>query len=224
MGWQERKPVATDVPNLELPSLITSNKLVFRQAIEKHSFWTDSSGASVGLPRLSDGSFGPGSARAYFDTQSQMSISDASQKAMKGRLYITSDTSRLFGYASETTSTLLGSVNAIVYQIASQATAATNTRVLVQIGTAPIVITSSGTSTGSVVFGKTYNVAPQVQVTPRAPSANSSALNPNVVFSFPAITAVSTSGFSVALRTFNSGLTLNFSTDLLWRSHGSVGL
>ena len=60
--FNENKPLATDLLN-ELPSLLTTNAIVFRQNVEKHSFWTDASGVSAGIPRLSDGSAGPGGAQ-----------------------------------------------------------------------------------------------------------------------------------------------------------------
>src|SRR5213594_1725154 len=121
MGWQESKPFPTDLPNLELASLITSNKIVFRQGVEKHSFWTDSSTNSIGQPRLSDGSAGPGSARAYVDVRSNLSTANP-PKALGGRLYIDSVTSQLYGYfpfaggVAGTNAVPLGGVNAIVYQ------------------------------------------------------------------------------------------------------------
>ena len=143
MAWNEQKPQPTDIPNLDLPSLITGNKIAFRQAVEKHSFWTDSSTNSIGQTRLSDGSFGPGSARAYFDVQSNVSTVDAASKDLGGRLFVTSDTSRLFGYGASPI--LLGSKNAIVYQTGSQATIPAGNRILSCDGLEVTVSTSSGT-------------------------------------------------------------------------------
>lgn len=215
MAWQDNKPSPSDIPNAELSSLISGNKLFFRQAIERHSFWTDSSGASIGVPRLSDGSFGPGAARAYFDVYSNLSTSDRSTKALSGRLFLASDTSRLFGFSSETATVLLGSKDIVVYQTGSQATIPTNMRVLVQIGSGSIVATSSGTSLAAVTFPSAYSAAPHVQVTPMSASVHT------VNLAFVALTSITASGFSVALR--SHGATA-YATTFWWRSHGSVAL
>ena len=209
MIWTENKPQPTDIPNLDLPSLITANKIAFRQAIEKHSFWTDSSTNSIGQTRLSDGSFGPGSARAYFDTQSRISASDESTKPLEGRLFVTSDTSRLFGFGAGPV--LLGSKNAIVYQTGSQATIAQNNRVLLCSSIQSVVATSSGTSYASVVFPVTYNAAPRVLVTPIS--------SVTVRVSIPSVLTITTSGFSVSFRLFSG---TEQAANFYWRSHGTV--
>lgn len=214
MAWNESKPSPTDKPNLELASLITQNRLAFRQAIEKHSFWTDSSGASAGVPRLSDGSFGPGSCRAYFDTASNVSSNDSATKAMSNRFYVTSDTTRLFYHDGLTGRfVLIGSNNALVYQTGSQVTIQSNTRYLVQNGVQTVVATSSGTSYASVVFTHAYNAAPQVQIQPLS-KATSEVLTASLL-------TITASGFSVSLKDL-FGATVSRSIN--WRSHGSVSL
>ena len=217
--WQENKPGPNDIPNASLPSLITGNKTVLSAAIGKHVFWTDSSTASIGVPRLSDGSLGPGSARAYVDTRSNLSVPISPAKTLSGRLYIDSVTSQLYGYIAFTAGPLgtsavpLGGANAVVYQTGSQATIANNTRVLVQISAVSIVAIpgGSGSSTGAVTFGTQYNVAPQVQVMPV--SADTTTLT------FAAVTSITTSGFSLALRSLSN---TTFATNVFWRSHGTV--
>jgi hypothetical protein len=216
MAWQEAKPSPSDIPNLDLASLITSNKLALRQGLEKHSFWTDASTNSIGIPRLSDGSFGPGACRAYFAPDSSMSTADAASKALAGRLFITSDTSRLFGFVdSSSTPVLLGSTRAITYATGSQATIPSNTRVLMQLGTASIVATSSGTSIAAVTFPTAYDAAPRVTITPFGVSAFT------VNLAFHALTSITASGFSVALRSLGA---TPYATSVVWRSHGTVSI
>ena len=219
MPWNENKPSPTDIPNVELLSVITTNKIAFREGVEKHSFWTDSSGASIGLPRLSDGSFGPGSARAYYGTQSSVSTAESTSKNMSGRLQVTSDTSRLFGYLP--TPILLGSKNAVVYQTGSQVTMQTNVRVLVQTGELNVVVPSSGVSTYAITFPTAYNVAPRVQVTPSASTTLISVESAS--FTFPQLTLITTSGFSLALNMDPSGGS-EWTSHVLWRSHGTTSL
>src|SRR5438270_159642 len=99
--WRESKPITTD-PLSEFPSVLTAQAIAFRQAIEKHSFWTDASGLSAGVPRLSDGSAGPGTARAFFAIASSASTALGATKPLAGRLFVTSDTKQLVGYLSST--------------------------------------------------------------------------------------------------------------------------
>lgn len=219
MVWNESKPTPNDKPNLELASLITSNKLAFRQAVEKHSFWTDSSTNSIGVPRLSEGSDGPGSARAFYDVVSNVSNNATNNAArpLEGRLFLASDTSQLFTfYGPLPTVANVGGSKSVTYLTGSQATIPQNNFVLGQFGTISIVATSSGTSFAAVSFTSTYNVAPRVNVTPFSVSAHT------VNLSIPAVTNITTSGFSVALRTgFGGGA---YATTLMWRSFGTIGI
>src|SRR2546425_1254032 len=95
--WRDDKPTASDIPNGDLASLLTTQKTAFHEAIGKHFYWTEASGASAGIPRLSDGSFGPGSARAFYGTASQVSGTNCD-----ARLMVTSDTSRFYAVGSGT--------------------------------------------------------------------------------------------------------------------------
>jgi len=200
--WLEKKPEPGDIPNADLASLLTSNKQAFDGAVGKHFFWNESSGASAGIPRLSDGSFGPGSARAFYITQSQVS-SATSRDAL---LAVTSNTSRLFAMTS-TASVLVGSKNAVVAGAPSAATITAGCRILVQSG-------SSGglTQAGSpwiINFPIAYAVAPLVLVT-TAYSIATAPLSPSV--------AASTGSISVGVNGSGSACTV------YWRSEGTVPL
>ena len=203
MSWQESKPASSD-PVSECPSLLTTNAIAFRTSMEKHSFWTDSSGASAGIPRLSSGSFGPGAARAFYDTASNLSISSPS-KPYAGRLYIASDTSRWYGFTSDATIPL-GSTRAIVYLTP---TAVSNMRVLTQLGSATV----SGSLT-TIAFTTTYSGPAVVQVTSLSSSV-ASICQPSVVTS-------GTTNFSAIVRNVWAAGTVN--TTVLWRSVGTVVL
>lgn len=218
MPWSNAKPNANDLLG-EFPSVITTNRIALRQAMERHSFWTDSSTNSIGIPRLSDGSSGPGSFRAFYDVASNASAPSTVAKPLSGRLYLTSDTSHLFALISfvggpfGTSANLAGGINAVVFQTGSQATIPQGNGVLTQMSAVSIVATSSGTSLSSVTFATAYNAAPTVQVTPVSTDTTT--------LSFAAVTAINTSGFSVGLRSLNA---TTFATNLFWRSHGTVAL
>jgi len=203
--WLEKKPEPGDIPNADLASLLTSNKQAFDGAVGKHFFWTESSGASAGIPRLSDGSFGPGSARAFFIPQSQVS-SAASRDAL---LAVTSNTSRLFALTS-TASALVGSKNAVVSGAPSAATITAGCRMLVQSG-------SSGglTQAGSpwvFTYPTAYVVAPVVFLS----TAYSIATAPLI----PALDGTSPSATTFGVSVTGSGS----SCSLYWRSEGTVPL
>lgn len=218
MVWSNAKPTPNDLLG-EFPSVITTNRTALRQAMERHSFWTDSSTNSIGIPRLSDGSSGPGSFRAFYDTDSHASASSTATKALSGRLYLTSDSSHLFaligftGGILGTSANPMGGINAVVYQTGSQATIPQGNGVLTQMSAVSVVATSSGTSLSSVTFATAYNVAPTVQVTPVSTDTTT--------LVFAAVTAINASGFSVGLRSLAA---TTFATNLFWRSHGTVAL
>lgn len=206
--WHETKPASNDLL-AEFPSVMTDQAIAFREAIEKHSFWTDSSGLSAGQSRLSDGSAGPGAARAFFDVASNLSSTLSTTLPLAGRLYVTSDTTRLYGYTSDTT-VLLGAKNVLAYFAGgSSATIASNTRYLVQIGTA-----SCSSLTQAVVFGTAFAAAPAVQVSPIATSAPTLAVGQ--------ATSITSSGFSIALRSPFGGSTTT--TTAMWRAIGTATL
>ena len=205
MVYREDKPAPTD-PLSDFPSTLTANAIAFREAIEKHSFWTVSSGLSAGIPHLSDGSFGPGACRAFFDVASNMSTTLAATKPLAGRLYVTSDTSRLVGYMSSAATTLLGSKNAVVYR-PSGATITAGARWLVQIGSA-----SASSATGTVTFTSQYSGTPVVYVSPIA-SAESRIVNGQV-------TSITSSAFSLRVLDIFPGVTA--SRNVMWLSVGTV--
>lgn len=220
MVWSDGFPSASEVPDSRLASLLTTQKIAFRQAIEKHSFWTDSSGASAGWTRLSDGSFGPGSCRAYFAPASSLSTAESAWKPMTGRLYITSDTSRLYtwvgsiasyGFTANETQLLVGSKRAITWQTGSQVTMQNNARVLVQCGTS--VLTTGANTT--VVFGVSYAaVAPAIQLQVMSSLTTAMAI--------ATVVSSSTSNFVFSGLTLYGGTTSEFT--VLWRSHGTAAL
>lgn len=222
MVWQEAKPSPTDIPNLELPSLITGNKTVFRTGAEKHLFWTDSSTNSIGIPRLSDGSAGPGAARAYYDTLSAVSRPLNPAKPLNGRLFVTSNSSHLFGYiafaggAGGTAAVPLGNKNAVAY-LPSFATIAAGARVLVQFGSAATLgyATLSASSIIAVTFPTAYSAVPSVQVEPLSVGTS--------LFAEAQITSITVSGFSLGVRTIFNPASSSTVT-CLWRSFGTVVL
>ena len=210
--WRETKPTNSDPLN-EYPSVMTTQAIAFRQAVEKHSYWTDSSGNSKGDMRLSDGSFGPGSARAFFDVESNCSSTVSTTKALSGRLYITSDTSKFLGYSSANTALLGG--NSVVVWMPSAATIAAGSRVLVQTGSL------SGDTGGAVIglggniiaFPTAYSAVPEVQV-------QEYSLGTTDIFT-SAVTKSTTTNFVLRVsRVWGSKST----TTVVWRAIGTVAL
>ena len=210
--WQENKPAPTDIPNTELPSLITGNKTVFRTGAEKHMFWTDSSTNSIGVVRLSDGSAGPGAARAYYDVESNFSTPLTAPKPLSGRLFVTSNTTRFFGWfpfsSAQPSQSALGGSNAVTY-LPSFSTIATDTYTLVQMGKA-------AGSAITVAFSTAYNLTPTIQLT----ILSDGTANP-VNFGRIGLTSSSTTNFAFQLGAVYGSVS-NFS--VLWRSHGTVAL
>lgn len=204
--WNELKPSATD-PLSEFPSAVTANAVAFRTGIEKHSFWTDSSGVSAGIPRLSDGSFGPGAFRAFFAPISSLSTALSSTKPLAGRLFIASDTSRLYGFTS--TATLpLGSRNVVVYMGSSAATIQSGVRTLIQTGSLSSVPGSS-----TITFPTAYAVAPVVMI-----QVMSSGTTHFGIAKANTITATIFSSSLSAVYGDNSAMTI------IWKSSGTAGL
>ena len=214
MVWNESKPAPPDLM-VELPSVITANKLAFRRAIEKHSFWTDSSTNSIGVPRLSDGSAGPGSCRAFYDGASNISQPLFAAHPLAGRLYVTSDTTQLFAYidfvggGAGTAGVPMGSHNLVSYW-PSYATIPQNCLTLVQSGQTVV-----GSNT-TVPFPSTYSQTPTIQLT----VLSDGTVNP-ANFGKVALVSSSTTNF-VAQLTALFGSVSNFS--VLWRSHGTVAI
>lgn len=209
MSWREDKPTGSDIPNSDLADLFRSQKTHFSAYVGKHFFWNDSSNASAGIPRLSDGSPGPGSAHAFYGTASQVSHVSAG-----GKLMLTSDTSRFYGLHSAQ-STLLGSPSAIVYGGGSVTTITPGTRWLVQ----------SGSTFGTVVAARNFNLVFPIPYTATAPFVETTPIA-------SAATLVVTSGISTTAPTTASGASVtvvvrggNTSVaGFYWRSVGTVNL
>jgi len=203
VNWRDTKPTSGDLLS-ELPSVLTNQQTAFRQAIEKHSFWTDSSGLSAGIPRLSDGSFGPGAARAFYGTASQVSAINVNAKLM-----ITSDTSRFYVVGSGL-SALIGGKNAVVSGTPDSLAIMAGCRVLVQSS----YVTNVTTVSASVAtYPIAYAVAPVIMLTAAGSVAthgwypyigNGSPLSMNC--------AISTTGLAGSACT------------VYWRSEGTVPL
>jgi hypothetical protein len=219
MVWSDGFPSPSDSPDNRLASLLTTQKVAFRTAIEKHSFWTDSSLASAGIPRLSMNSFGPGSCRAYFAPASSLSTHAAADKAITGRLFVTSDTSRLYtwmipnasyGLLDDQYTVLVGGKNAIVWK-PSTATITPNFRVMVQNGTSVCTVGSRNTIDLPLGYAAT---APAIQL-----QAMSTVTTDLVNI---ALIASTRTNFTVSALTVFGSTATSFS--VMWRSHGTAAL
>lgn len=207
MVWHELKPAAGD-PLSEFPSVMTDQAVTLRQGLEQHLFWTDSSGASAGVPRFADGTAGPGAARSFFDVESNASSQVSATKALGGRLFVASDTSRLFAYAASGHSVLAGSAFAIVHAT-STATIPSNTQTLVQLGS----FSMASTSTTTTAFPSAYSAAPIVQLMPMSTGTTN--------FWTAAVLGSTTTNFTTRLGVlFGNASPLT----VYWRSHGTVSL
>lgn len=208
MSWREDKPASSDIPNGDLADLMKSQKTHFSAYFGKHFFWADSSYVSAGIPRLSDGSSGPGSAHVFYGTASQVSHAGAG-----GKLMLTSDTSRFYGLHSAQ-STFLGSKSAVVYSgNTSLATVAQGSMWLVQSSFTTANV-GSGTGTNfKIVFPTAYAVAPPIiELTPIGSASTQcvcSRLSGTVL----------TSGFSANVEVLTTG-----TAGFYWRSVGTVSL
>lgn len=207
MSWQENKPASTDLLS-ELVSLFLSQKTHFSAYVGKHFFWNDSSNVSAGIPRLSDGSPGPGSAHAFYGTASQVSHVSAG-----GKLMLASDTSRFYGLHSGQ-STFLGSPSAVVYGGDSITTITGGTRWLVQSGATSSLVTAGVGLNFSITFPVAYAaVAPLIELTPAASIVTQAVTSR--ISGTPTVSA-----FSVNVGVLVSGGTAGF----YWRSVGTVSL
>lgn len=202
--WQENKPEPGDIPNAELCSLITSNKVALRTALEHTIYWSQSSGLSAGVSAYTDQP--PGSARAYYGTQSQVSAT-----SVGGKLMVTSDTKRLFGLGS-TTSWLLGSRQAIIGD-GQAGTFTNNVRRMVQSGS------TVGIAAGATIYRQDFPVAytgvsPIVQLAPAWSGATQ--------WFLPSVVSRNASGFSFSLGT--GAVTSSNSCTVYWYSDGTLTL
>lgn len=209
MTWVENKPQAND-PLREIADLLRSQKSEISVGVGKHFFWTESSGASAGEPRLSLGSNGPGSARAFYGAQSALSAQPS------GKLFVTSDTSRLYGLTSSATTMLLGSAQAIISGGTSEATLPNNTRWHVESGrTGPLTI-------GTTLYNQNFTT-PYAAAAPLV-HAQAGSNNPSVTTDVLMVSVLSanSSGFSYQLARI--GVNANNSAFVYWRSTGTVAL
>lgn len=203
VNWRDLKPGGGD-PLGEFPSMFTGQKNAFRVAIEKHLFWTDSSGLSAGVPRLSDGSFGPGAARAFYGTASQVSAVSVNAKLM-----ITSDTSRFYALGSGL-SVQIGGKNTIVSGSPDAPALTAGCRVLVQSSYVTNVTTAA---TSVATYPVAYAVPPVVMLT-AAGSVATHGWRPYIVLNSPttASCGISASGLAGSACT------------VFWRSEGTIPL
>jgi len=207
--WNEASPSGNDLVS-DFPSNMTTHAVAFRQGIEQLVYWTQSSGASAGIPAFG-ASTPPGGFRAFFAPESSLSTALSTTKPLAGRLFIASDTSRLYGFTSAGT-VLLGGKNFIVFVGGSLATIPSNTRVLVQTGA---FLAAQGVA-NSVVFPTAYSTStPVVQL--QVMSSSTTYLGV-ASMNTPQITK---SGFTLwTAMAFGSSSSLT----VLWRSTGTVTL
>src|SRR5205807_4283860 len=96
--WNEQSPAETDIADsAPIRSIVTS----VQNGLAVEHNWPSASGANFGYHLL-------GSARAFYDVESNVSSSGTD-----GRLYVASDTSRIFHVGSAGTM-LLGAASALV--------------------------------------------------------------------------------------------------------------
>lgn len=143
IAWSETAP--SDGSNANLgASEIRSLKTTLATALSQSLYWPGSGGGSV----ASAGQLKPGTARAFYGTESQVSANT------DGQLMVTSDTSRLFAVNANTT-LFLGSM-AVVEQVA--APPANHRWVLAQSR-------ATGSANGiSLSYGVTYGATPTISI------------------------------------------------------------
>lgn len=197
MTWDETLPENDDqVRGFGL--VVRSHKTEFAAGMEKHFNWS-SDVSNAGLPLSVTVSAGTGNCRAFYGPQSEVSAH------RDGALMVTSDTSRLFGLTS-VSSTLLASWRAVHLSDSSPVNYGTLVQrghMLTPIGTSLLTDMSYSTS-----FGIPYNAAPTVMI-----SAGS---NGDCFF---ALSSVTTGGFTVITHR-NGGANMT----IRWRSTGTVDL
>lgn len=190
ISWNEGSPADSDSAGLG-DDQIRSLKTSIRVGLDSEHVWP-SSGGDAGVHRL-------GSARANVGVQSLVSSSGTD-----GRLYETSDTSRLFHVGSGGTSYIGG---ATVISAGSFPGSQPQRHVWVEeFGEG---LTASG-STIITIPNSGYSGRPFIQVT---------AYNPNIVAQIMTISNVATAQFTV--RSCATDLLGNSSVSFFWRSVGS---
>ena len=190
ISWNEAEPSDSSGANLGATEL-RSLKTTLATALSNAVYWPGSGGASAasaGLPI-------PGKWRAFFGLQSAVSA------YADGSLYVTSDTSRLFGIGSGGTM-FLGSASAIEQAVVP---GAPNVRWVMASG---IVAAAGGGA--AVSFGVTYNGLPALICSAATTFAAPLSANP---------TSLSTSGATVVVYSptgIVSGVSIH------WQSLGTV--
>jgi len=200
MTWNESRPRGDDQIS-DFGRVIRSQKSEFRAGIENHFVWDDASGLSAGEPRLQSGTTLTGSARGFYAAESVVSA------FRDGALFVTSDTTRMYGLTS-TESFLLGSSRAVRSDFV---TTVGNHYTLIQDGTESVTIPGGSDHTVfDVTFPTVYNIAPTVIVTATIPDSNTNArASPS---------GITTGGFVMNI-TQETGVG---SPGAVWRSVGTV--
>lgn len=186
IGWSETAPSDSSAANLaddELRSLKSNLAGGLANAV----YWPGTGGSSL----ASAGQPLPGAWRAYYGAQSLVSA------YADGAMYVTSDTSRLFGVGSGGTM-LLGSARVVENAVWP--------------GTKARWVQAEGTfsGTGSAGFGVTYDVAPVVTI--GVFSASTTVI--------PVITSLSVGTVGVTGYRLDGGAASGFT--IHWRSLGTV--
>lgn len=197
MSWDESRPRRSDLLR-DFGLVVRSHKTEFRAGIEDHFYWTDSSGASGGESRLTIGLGVMGSCRAFYDVESNVSA------FRDGSLYLTSDTTRLYGLTS-VSSFLLSSTRAV--RAVTTGALGTGLRVLIQSGEETSV---SDVSVG-ISFPTAYGAPPSVMITAGYPGAQVDAVI--------GISGITASGFTAVAQSTGAG-----NISIFWRSMGTVAI
>ena len=197
MSWDESRPRRSDLVR-DFGLVVRSHKTELRAGLEDHFYWTDSSAASAGEPRYAAGSTATGTARAFYDTESRVSA------FRDGSLFITSDTTRLYGLTS-VSSVLLGSSRAVHNPLTGPAA---DIRVLIQSDETTVGV-SDGTA--NVSFPIEYEMPPSVMVGLRFSADNSGG---NI-----GLSSITAGGFVATVERSIAG-----NPAIWWRSNGTTDI
>lgn len=187
IGWSEIAPSDSSAANLADDEL-RSIKSNIAGGLANAVYWPGTGGSSL----ASAGQPLPGAWRAFYDVQSKVSA------YADGAMYITSDTSRLFGVGS-TGTMLLGSSRAV--------------EAVTWVSTKVHWVTASGQATSGAQFGfgVTYDVAPNLTFGVQPSTATTV---------IPVITQISTQSATVTGYTLTGGNPSNYTVH--WTSTGTV--
>ena len=198
MSWIEDKPERSDLIR-DFGPLVRSQKTEFRAAVEKHFFWTESSGLSAGEPNHQVASTATGSCRAFFGTASEVSAS------RDGQLMVTSDTTRLYALTSAS-SVMVGAAAAVTNPLTGSSG---NLRVLVQ---SDELSSNFANGTFNISFPVEYGAAPtQLVIQPR--------FNANNEMAYAVISDLTAGGFE-----FKQIMNVGANALMMWRSVGTVAI